>query len=114
MCGLGSQRLILTLTLPCALNSALGEDYCPGVRSATGASWDLTLTLTLPLTGILQGNLSLPRNLTMHLSSLVACVLTLALEGEYETRVALALATSLGRTLTLAKAVSLYGPNCKV
>ena len=57
VCGLGSQRLILTGTLPCALHSALRGDFCPAVRSAPGASWDLTLTLTLPRTGTLQGNL---------------------------------------------------------
>ena len=52
--GLGSQRLMLTGTLPCALNSALRGDHCTAVGSAPGASLDLTLTLTLPL------NLTLP------------------------------------------------------
>ena len=114
VCGLGSQRLILTGTLPCALHSALRGDFCPAVRSAPGASWDLTLTLTLPGTGTLQGNLSLPRTLTLHLSRLVAWALTSALEGDHETSVASALATSLSRTLTLAKAVSPWGPNSYV
>ena len=111
VCGLGSQSMILTVTLPCALHSALRGDFCPAERSAPGASWDLTLTLTLPRTGTLQGNLSLPRTLTLHLSLLVAWVLTSALEGDNETRVASALATSLSRTLTLAKAATPCGPN---
>ena len=46
MCGRGSQRGILTGTVPCALNSALRGDHCPAVGSAPGTSWDLTLTLT--------------------------------------------------------------------
>ena len=45
LCGLGNQRLILTITVPCALNSALQGDHCPAVGSAPGATWDLTLTL---------------------------------------------------------------------
>ena len=49
VCGLGSQRRILTGTVPCALNSVLRGDHCPAVGSAPGASWDLTLTLTLTL-----------------------------------------------------------------
>ena len=114
VCGLGSQSMILTGTLPCALHSALRGDFCPAERSAPGASWDLTLTLTLPRTGTLQGNLSLPRTLTLHLSRLVAWALTSALEGDHETRVASALATSLSRTLTLATAVSPCGPNSNV
>ena len=114
VCGLGSQSMILTGTLPCALHSALRGDFCPAERSAPGASWDLTLTLTLPRTGTLQGNLSLPRTLTLHLSRLVAWALTSALEGDHETSVASALATSLSGTLTLAKAVSPWGPNSYV
>ena len=51
MCDLGSQRRILTGTVPCVLNSALRGDHSPAVGSAPGASWDLTLTLTLPETG---------------------------------------------------------------
>ena len=35
----GSQRLILTSSLLCALNSALRGDQCPAVSSAPGASW---------------------------------------------------------------------------
>ena len=54
VCGLGSQSMILTGTLPCALHSALRGDFCPAVRSAPGASWDLTLTLSPPGTGNLH------------------------------------------------------------
>ena len=79
VCGLGSQRLILTGTLPCALNSTLRGDHCPAVGSAPGASWDLTLTLTLPRTGTLHQNLRLPRTLSLHLSRLVVWALTSAL-----------------------------------
>ena len=56
MCGLGSQIGILTGTVLCALNPALwGDDY-PAVGSAPGTSWDLNLTLTLPLTGTFPPN----------------------------------------------------------
>ena len=50
------QRLILTGTLPCALNSALRREHCPTVGSVSGATWDLTLHLNLNLfrTGNLQ------------------------------------------------------------
>ena len=109
MCGRGSQRGILTGTVPCALNSALRGDHCPAVGSAPGTSWDLTLTL--PRTGTLPRNLSLPRSLILHLSRLLAWALTSTLEGDHETGVASALATSLARTLTLAKALSPKGPN---
>ena len=64
VCGLGSQRLIVTGKFPGALKSALRGDHCPAVGSAPGASWDLTLTLTLPHTGTLHQNPSLPRTLT--------------------------------------------------
>ena len=114
LCGLASQRLILTGTLPCALNSALLGDHCPAVGSAPGASWDLTLTLTLPRTGTLDRNLSRPGRLTLHLSRPVAWALTPGHQGHYKIRVASALATSLDRTLTLAKALSPWGPNTKV
>ena len=110
VCDLGSQRLIMTSTLRCALNSTLRGDHCPPVVSAPGAPWDLTLTLTLTRTGTLHQNLSLPRTLTLHLSRLVACALTSALEEDLETGVASALAMSLERTLTLAKALSPWGP----
>ena len=69
VCGLGSQRWILTGTVPCALNSVLRGDHCPAVGSAPGASWDLTLTLTLPRTGTLHRNLSLPRSLALQLTA---------------------------------------------
>ena len=104
MCGRGSQIGILTGTLPCALNSALRGDHCPAVGSEPGTSWDLTLTLNLPRTGTLPRNLGLPPSLILHLSGLLAWALKSALEGDHETGVALALATSLDRTLTLAKA----------
>ena len=114
MCGRGSQRGILTGTVPCALNSVLRGDHCPTVGSAPGTSWDLTLTLTLPRTGTLPRNLSLPRSLILHLSRFLAWALTSALEGVHETRVASALATFLNRTLTLANALSSWGPNSNV
>ena len=114
VCDLGSQRLILTGTLRCALNSALWGDHCRAVALAPGASWDQTLTLTLPRTGTLHRNLSLPRILTLHLSPLVAWALTSALEGDHKTGVTSALATSLERTLTLAKALFPWGPNSNV
>ena len=59
-------------------------------------------------------NLSLPRSLILHLSRLLAWALTSALEGDHETGVALALATTLARTLTLAKALPSWGPNSNV
>ena len=85
MCGRGSQRGILTGTVPCAFNSALRGDHCPAVGSAPGTSWDLTLTLTLPRTGTLPRNVSLPRSLILHLSHSLAWALTSALEGDQET-----------------------------
>ena len=45
---------------------------------------------------------------------LLAWALTSALEGDHETEVASALATSLARTLTLAKALPSWGPNSNV
>ena len=95
VCGLGSQRRIINGTVPWALNSALQGDHCPTVGSASGAFWGLTLTLTLPRTGTLHQNLSLPRSLTQQLGRLLAWDLTSALEEAHETIVALALATSL-------------------
>ena len=112
MCGLGSQRGILTGTVPCALISALRGDHCPAMCSVPGTSWDLTLTLTR--TGTLHRNVSLPQSLILHLSRLLEWALTLALEGDHETGVASALATSLARTLTLAKALPSWGPNSNV
>ena len=76
MCGRGSQRVILTGTVPCALYSALRGDHCSAVGSAPGTSWDLTLTLNLPRTGTLPRNLSLPLSLILHLSCLLAWALT--------------------------------------
>ena len=114
MCGRGRQRGILTGTVPCALNSALRGNHCPAVGSAPGTSWDLTLTLTLPRTGTLLRNLSVPRSLNLHLSRLLAWALTSDLEGDHETGVASALATSLGQTFTLAKALPSCGPNSNV
>ena len=64
--------------------------------------------------GTLPRNLSLPRSLILHLSRLLAWALTSALEGDHETGVASALATSLARTLTLAKALPSWGPNSNV
>ena len=114
MCGLGSQRGILTGTVLRALNPALwGDDY-PAVCSAPGTSWDLNLTRTLSRTGSLHRNLSLPRSLILHLSRLLAWALTSALQGGHENGVASALATSLARTLTLAKALPSWGPNSNV
>ena len=110
ICGLGSQRGIRTGTVPCALNSTLQGDHGPAVGSAPGTSWVLTLTLTLPRTGTLHQNLSLPRSLILHLSHLLAWALTSALDGHHETGVTSALVTSLRRTLTLAKALFSWGP----
>ena len=114
VCGLGSQGGIRPGTVPCGFNSALRGDHCPAVGLAPGTSWDLTLTLTLHRTGTLPRNLSLPGSLILHLSHLLAWALTSALEGDHETGVASALATSLDRNLTLAKALSSLGPNSKV
>ena len=47
--GLGTQRLILTGTLPCVLHSALHGDKCTVGVSVAGASWVLSLTLTITL-----------------------------------------------------------------
>ena len=93
----GSQRGILTGTVPSALNSVLRGDHCPAVGSAPGTSRDLTIPLTLPRTGTLPRNLYLPRSLILHLSRLLAWALTSAVEGDHETGVASALATSLDR-----------------
>ena len=114
MCGRGSQRGKLTGTVPCALKSDLRGDHCPAVGSSPGTSWYLTLTLTLPRTGTLLRNLTLPRSLIRHMSRLLAWGLTSALERDHESGVATALATSLDRTLTLAKALPSWGPNSNV
>ena len=81
---------------------------------ASGAFLDLTLTLTLPRTGTLHQNLSLPRSLTLQLGRLLARAFTTAREGDHETIVDSALAMTLNRTLTLAKALSKWGPNSNV
>ena len=65
-------------------------------------------------TGTLPRNLSLPHSLILHLTRLLAWALTSALEGDHETGVASALATSLARTLTLTKALPSWGPNSNV
>ena len=114
MCGICSQAPILTGTVPCALNPALYGDHSPAVVLAPGASWEITLTLTLPQTGTLHRNLSLPQSLTLQLSRLLAWALTSALKGDHETGGASAMATSLARTLTLAKALPSWGPNSNV
>ena len=93
MCGRGSQRGILTGTVPCVLNSALRGDHCPEVGLPSGASRDLTLNL--PRTRTLHRNLSLPRTLTLILSRLLARAVTSTLEGDHEARVTLALAMSM-------------------
>ena len=112
--GLGSQRGILTGTVPCAFNSSLWGEHFIAVGSTPGTSWDLNLTLTLPRFGTLHRNLSLPRSLILHLSRLLAWAFTSALEGDHETAVASALATSQDQTLTLAKALISWGPKSKV
>ena len=111
MSGLGSQKLILNSTVPCALNSALRGDHCPAVGSAPGTSWYLTLTITRIWT--LNRNLCLPGTLTLHLSRLLAWP-SLQSSRDHETGVVSALATSRDRTLTLAKALSPWGPNSNV
>ena len=81
---------------------------------ASGASSVLTLILTVPLTGTLHQNIRLPRKLTLYLCGLVPWALTSSLEGDHETRVASALATSLDQTLTLAQALCPWEPNSTV
>ena len=103
--------MILTVTLLAPSTQPFGETSALLSVRRLEPSWDLNLTLTLPRTGTLQGNLSLPRSLILHLSRLLAWALTSAFEGDHETRVASGLATSLDQTLTLAKA---RGPNSKV
>ena len=58
LCGLGTQRLILTGILPCVLHSALHGDKCSVGVSVPAASWDLILTLTLTITLYLHLTLS--------------------------------------------------------
>ena len=112
VCGLGSQRRILTSTVPCALNSAFVE------------TMTLLWVRRLEILGANPNpkpnptpnrdpppNLSMPRSLTLQLSRLLAWALTPALEGDHETGVASALVTSLDRTQTLAKALPSWGPN---
>ena len=65
-------------------------------------------------TGTLHQNIRLPRKLTLYLCGLVPWALTSALEGDHETRVASALATSLDQTLTLAQALCPWEPNSTV
>ena len=50
----------------------------------------------------------------LHLIRLLAQALTSALEGDHKTRVDSALATTLYRNLTLAEALSPWGPNSNV
>ena len=64
--------------------------------------------------GTIHRNLSLSRTLTLQLSRLLAWALISALEGDHETKVTSALATSLVGTLTLAKSLSPWGPNSNV
>ena len=86
----------------------------PCCAFGTWSSWEVIPKLTLPRTGTLHRNLSLPRSLTLQLSRLLAWALTSALEGDHETSVASDLAMSLDQTLTLAKALSSWGPNSNV
>ena len=48
VCGLGSQRRILTGSVQCDLKTAFRGDDCHAVGSGPGAAWDLNLTLTVP------------------------------------------------------------------
>ena len=58
-----------------------------------------------------QPNPNTISNLTLHLTRTIAWALTSALEGDHETGVPSALATTLDQTLTLAKALSPWGSN---
>ena len=111
MCSLGRQRRILTGTLPCVLNLALQGDHCLSVGSSSAVSWHLNFTLNLPCVRTLHRNISRPRKLTLQLSRPVDLALISGLQRDYETNVALALATSLEQTLILANALSPWGPN---
>ena len=104
----------MSSTLPSALNSALRGDNCPAEGLAPGDPRDLMLTISLLHNGTLQRNLRGPRTLNLHLSSPVAWALTSALKGDHETGDASALVTSLDRILTLAKALSPWGPKTNV
>ena len=113
VCGLGSQRGILNGNVPCALIQ-------PFTKTTT-LLWVQHLELlgvnpnpNPTRTGNLHRNLSLPRSLIVQLSCLLAWALTSALEGDHEDRVAMALVTFLDRILTLAKALSSWGPNSNV
>ena len=100
----------MTGTLPHVLNSALWGDNCTIVGFSPLASGDLTITLILPLTRTFHRNLSRPRNLNLNLICTIAWAINSALEGGYESGVALALVRSLDRNLTLLNAFSPWVP----
>ena len=110
MCGLGSQRVILTDTVPCALNSAPWGDHCPAVGSAPGNSWpnpnpNPTPTRDPPPkprpASITDPAILPPSGIGSHFS----------LKRDYETAVISDLAMSLDLTLTLSNAQSPWGSN---
>ena len=108
LCGLGSQRLILTRILPCALTQTFGQ--------TTALLWVQSLSLlgSNPKPNCISQLKHNPiSNTNLYLTLTVERALTSALEGDHESGVPLALTTSLDRTLTLAKALSPWEPNTK-
>ena len=106
--GLGSQRLILGATIPC-------PQLCPSGRPLP--SWRLLGPNTNRNPNPNRDTPPKPKPasiLTLHLSRLVPSTLNSALEGNHETGVASALATSLNRILNLSKAFSPRGPNSSI
>ena len=106
MWGRGTQRLMLTGTLPSALQSALRGDNCTAVGSGSRTSWELISTITRNVTLTLHLNLTRTLTLTLNQTHTRPCAHISALHGIHENGIASALAMSLYRTLTLAKALS--------
>ena len=79
--------------------------------SVPGAFWDLTLTLAITLTINLNVHLTVSVTLNLHLTFTLSWAQTSGLERSHETRVVATLATSLDGSLTLAEALSPWGPN---
>ena len=75
-----------------------GSGSAPGFLQEVAVKPPASTEAPVPRPGTLPRNLILLRSLILHLSSLLAWALKSALEGDHETGVASALATSLDRT----------------
>ena len=103
-------KLSLTGTLLRTLYSALWGDNDPTGGIVPGASCDPALILTVTHSIHVNLNLTSSLTLTLHLTH-NACALISSIQGDHRTGVTSALEISLAKTLSVAKAFSIWRPN---